>query len=264
MNTFEIKNRKLIILKKLMYAVTFSLLVFLIPACSKDSSDKAHLSVRLTDAPALYDAVMVDIQGVEIKGEGGGLVMLNTNAGIYNLLDFTNGMDTLIASGDLDVGTISQIRLILGPDNSVVVDGVVYPLSTPSAEQSGLKLQIHQTFVAGVSYYILLDFDANKSIVRQGSGEYKLKPVIRTINAAISGSIKGSISPIGPGTFITATSDGVVYSTFANSNGYFMIMGLPAGAYDITVTPALPLLPLTINGKMVVIGESTDLGLIIL
>ena len=264
MNTFEIKNRKLSILKKVMYAVTFSLMVLLIPACKKDNADKAHLSVRMTDAPANYDAVMVDVQGVEIKGEGGNLVMLNTTAGIYNLLDFTNGLDTLIASGDLDAGTISQIRLILGSENSVVVDGVVYHLSTPSAEQSGLKLQIHQTFVAGVSYHILLDFDANQSIVKQGNGEYKLKPVIRTINAAISGSIKGSIAPISLGTTVTATSNGVVYSTVANSNGYFMIAGLPAGTYTITVTPALPLLPLTITGKTVVIGASTDLGIIIL
>ncbi len=263
MKLFQIKNRKLVILTKVMYAVTFSLIIFLMPACKKDNADKAHLSVSMTDAPANYDAVMVDVQGVEVMGEGGNLVMLNANAGIYNLLDFTNGMDTLIASGDLDAGTISQIRLILGPENSVMVKGVVYHLSTPSAEQSGLKLQIHQKFEPGVAYYVLLDFDASQSIVLQGNGEYKLKPVIRTINAAISGSIKGSISPISLGTTVTATSGGVVYSTVANLNGYFMIAGLPAGTYSITVTPALPLQPITITGKTVVIGASTDLGIIV-
>jgi len=263
MNTIKINCKKPAILKGIMYAVLFISVVALFPACKKDSNNQAHLSVRMTDAPANYDAVMVDIQGVEVMGEGGNLVMLNTNAGIYNLFNFTNGMDTLIASGDLDAGTISQIRLILGPENSVMVDGVVYHLSTPSAEQSGLKLQIHQKFEPGVSYYILLDFDANQSIVLQGNGEYKLKPVIRTINAAISGSIKGSISPISLGTTVTATSNGVVYSTVANLNGYFMIAGLPAGTYNITVTPALPLLPITITGKTVVVGAATDLGIII-
>ncbi len=263
MKLFQIKNRKLVILKKVMYAVTFSLMVFLTPSCNKNSNDKAHLTIRMTDAPANYDAVLVDVQSVEVMGEGGNLVMLNTNAGIYNLLDFTNGMDTLIASGDLDAGTISQIRLILGTENSVLVDGVVHHLSTPSAEQSGLKLQIHQKFEPGVAYYILLDFDASQSIVLQGNGEYKLKPVIRTINAAICGSIKGSISPISLGTTVTATSDGEVYSTVANLNGYFMIAGLPAGTYDITVTPALPFQPVTITGKTVVIGASTDLGIIV-
>lgn len=263
MNSIKIKNKKSAIIKGIMYAVFFISVVALLPACKKDNADKAHLTVRMTDAPANYDAVMIDVQGVEVTGEGGNLVMLNTSAGIYNLLDFTNGMDTLIASGDMDAGTISQIRLILGTENSVMVDSVVYHLSTPSAEQSGLKLQIHQTFVAGVAYYILLDFDASQSIILQGNGEYKLKPVIRTINAAVSGSIKGSISPISLGTTISATSNGVVYSTTANLNGYFMIAGLPAGTYDITVTPALPLQPITITGKTVVIGESTDLGIIV-
>jgi hypothetical protein len=41
------------------------------------------------------------------------------------------------------------------------------------------------------------DFDANKSIVKLGNGGYKLKPVIRTVETAISGAIKGTITPIG-------------------------------------------------------------------
>ena len=262
MHTTQNNNGKSLIMTKILYEIFFSLIVFMMPACNKDEN-QSHLSIRMTDAPADYDAVMVDVQGVEITGNGGANVMLNTNKGIYNLLDFTNGMDTLIAAGDLDAGTISQIRLILGTENSVIVDGEVFPLSTPSAQQSGLKLQIHQTFVAGVSYYILLDFDANQSVVLQGNGTYQLKPVIRTIDAAVSGSIKGSISPISLGTVVTASSNGVSYSTVASANGYFMIPGLPAGTYDITVTPALPLLPITITGKVVVVGASTDLGIII-
>jgi hypothetical protein len=264
MYTTKNKNGKSLMVTKILYAIIFCLSVFMIPACNKDdNSDKAHLSVRMTDAPANYDAVMVDIQGVEVVGNGGTIVMLNANKGIYNLLDFTNGLDTLIAAGDLDAVTISQIRLILGDNNSVVVNNVVYHLSTPSAQQSGLKLQIHQTFEAGVSYAILLDFDANQSVVLQGNGDYQLKPVIRTINAAVSGSIKGSISTISLGTVITATSNGVSYSTTANLNGNFMIAGLPAGTYEITVTPVLPLQPITITGKTVVVGASTDLGIII-
>jgi hypothetical protein len=263
MYTTQNKNGNGLIMTKILYAIFFSLLVFMIPACNKDDTNQAHLSVRMTDAPANYNAVLVDVQGVEVTGNGGAVVMLNTNKGIYNLLNFTNGMDTLIASGDLEAGTISQIRLILGDNNSVVVDNVIHPLSTPSADQSGLKLQIHQTFEAGVSYYVLLDFDANQSIVNKGNGEYQLKPVVRTINAAVSGSIKGSISPISLGTTVTATSLGVVYSTVANLNGYFMIAGLPAGTYSITVTPVLPLQPITITGKTVVIGASTDLGIIV-
>jgi hypothetical protein len=34
-------------------------------------------------------------------------------------------------------------------------------------------------------YHVLLDFDANKSIVKLGNGGYKLKPVIRTVETAM-------------------------------------------------------------------------------
>jgi len=248
-----------------MYAAFFASMVVLIPACNKDDNDeKAHLSIRMTDAPANYDAVFIDVQSVEIVGNGDKVVMLNTNAGIYNLLDYSNGLDTLIATGDLDAGTISQIRLILGTNNTVVVDGLVYPLSTPSAQQSGLKLQVHETFEPGVSYSILLDFDANQSVVKTGNGEYQLKPVIRTINTAITGSISGSVTPVGMFAVVTAiSSDGISYSSITNASGYFLIAGLPAGVYAVTISPDLPILPVTLTGKIVTVGALTNIGVVV-
>lgn len=265
MKTIQIKNQGFQTMKKIMHALFLSLFVFVIASCAKDnkSDSKAQLSVLMTDAPGSYDAVLIDLQRVEVTGNGGSAMELNTNDDIYNLLDLTNGVNTLIATGDMEPGTISQIRLILGPNNSVVVDGVSYPLSTPSAQQSGLKIQVHQTFEPGVSYTILLDFDANQSIVEKGNGEYQLKPVIRTIDVALSGSIKGKINPVGVIAKITATSDWLTYySTVNNSNGDFLIAGLPEGSYDIKFTPALPLLPFTIKGKIVTAGASTDIGAI--
>jgi len=257
-------NKGIQIMKKIMYVLFFSFQFLFISSCNNDA-DKAHLSVSMTDAPGNYDAVMVDIQGVEITGTNGSAVVLNTSNGIYNLLDFSNGLDTLIATGDIDPGTVSQIRLILGSNNTVVVDGIVYPLSTPSAMQSGLKLQINQTFEPGVSYSILLDFDANKSVVKQGNGDYQLKPVIRTIDTAISGSIYGSISLTGDIATVTVTSaTGVTYSTISNEEGQFLIAGLPEGTYDITVTPTLPLQPVYKTNVVVSVGISTNVGLILL
>ena len=253
-----------LIFRKILFASFIGLLFMQFTSCDKEKdNEKAHLTVRMTDAPANYDAVIVDVKSVEITGDGGTAVLLSTNAGLYNLLDYSNGLDTLIASGDLEAGSVSQIRLILGTNNSVVVDGVVYPLSTPSTEQSGLKLQVNQTFEPGVEYFILLDFDANQSVVLQGNGEYKLKPVIRTIDVALTGSIKGSISPIGENVVVTATSNGISYSSVTNANGAFLISGLPSGTYSITVTPVLPLLPVTITSKTVVVGASTDLGIVV-
>jgi hypothetical protein len=96
----------------------------------------------------------------------------------------------------------------------------------------------------------------------QGNGEYQLKPVIRTIDTAITGSIKGSITPVGAIATVSATSNGVTYSSVTNASGAFLIAGLPAGTYDITITPALPKLPVTIIGKTVTIGTSTNIGVV--
>lgn len=267
MNTTRIKKGVSLLTKSIMPIMIFGLMVLFVTSCTKDNgnnSTKAQLSVRMTDAPGNFEAVMVDVQGVEVIGSNGSTVLLNTHNRVYNLLNFSNGVDTLLATGDLEVGTVSQIRLILGPNNSVKVGGVVYPLSTPSAMQSGLKLQVNQTLEAGVSYNILLDFDASQSIVLQGNGDYQLKPVIRTIDTAISGSIKGSVTPIGTIAIVTATSNGVTYASITNLSGNFLISGLPLGIYVVTITPILPLLPVTISGNSVTVGVSTNIGIVIL
>ena len=217
--------------------------------------------LRMTDAPGPYTAVFIDLQSVEITGSGN-TATLNVNAGIYNLLNFSNGLDTLIATGSLYVDKVEQIRLILGSHNSVVLAGTTYPLNTPSAQQSGLKLQVHQTLQAGVAYYVLLDFDANQSIVSEGNGSYSLKPVIRTVETALSGAIRGKISPIGVMATITVTSGSLSYSTVVNAHGEFIISGLPPGTYSLNITPVSPYNSVNINSVIVTTGITTDVGVL--
>ncbi|HEY5509376.1 MAG TPA: DUF4382 domain-containing protein [Paludibacter sp.] len=257
------KNRLSLISQKLMYVLFIGFQILFVSSC-KNETNKAHLTVNMTDGPGKYDAIMVDVQGVEVIGDNGIAASLNAKVGIYNLLDLSNGLDTLIATGDLDPQKVSQIRLILGSNNTIVIDGVVYALQTPSASQSGLKLQINQTFESGVSYNILLDFDASKSIVSLGNGAYQLKPVIRAIDTAVTGSIKGNISLLGELVLITATSDNAVYTSVTNVKGQFVLAGLPAGTYSVTATPSLPLLPITKSGLVVTVGKVTSTGTIVL
>ncbi len=242
----------------------FILTGLLLGSCQKQTStasqgDMSGITIRMTDGPGNYDAVNIDLQGIEVITAAEGSVMLNARKGVYDLLNFSNGLDTVIATGQVKTGSISQIRLILGSNNSVVADGVNYPLNTPGAEESGLKLQLHDSLVAGVEYSFLLDFDASKSIVQQGNGSYLLKPVIRLIDSAISGSIIGTVSPVAIHATITAESNGVSYSTVVNASGAFMLKGIPQGTYTVTVAPDLPSLPVIINNVQVVTGASTDL-----
>ncbi|MBP6558300.1 MAG: DUF4382 domain-containing protein [Flavobacterium sp.] len=253
-------------MKKTILTMAFMVIAITLNSCSSDSSnsDSYAYKVRMTDAPGPFSEVNVDIQAVEVKGSNGELVLLNTNAGIYNLLDFTNGADTLIATSTLSDSRVSQIRLILGSNNTVVLDGVTYPLSTPSAEQSGLKLLVNQTLYADIDNSILLDFDANASIIETGNGTFKLKPVLRPVLTAISGNIIGSITPVGSLAMVTtiSTSTLLVYTSNVDAEGNFQVTGLPPGTYTVTITPVLPLLPVSQTEVVVTAGVNTNIGVI--
>lgn len=247
-------------------ALLLSLVAF--RACKTDSNgdlsgELAHLNLYLIDAPAEYDAVNIDIQEIEIHTDEDGWKTYNlVHPGIYNLLEFNAGVDTLMLSEDMPPRTVSQIRLILGENNNVVVDGVSYPLEVPSGETSGLKLNVHYEFLGGIVYDLWLDFDANQSINQLGNGDYQLKPVIRIYTSAETGAISGVISPIDGAISAKAISaDDTVTSSIA-PDGAFYIGGLSAGLYDVFFEPAPGFTEYSIYDVNVSIGVITDLGVV--
>lgn len=156
--------------------------VLFLNACTKSKNNQgtSKLDVRLTDAPADYSEVNVDIQEIRVKfsddQSDNGWQTLKTNAGIYNLLDFQNEKDTLLASGQVSSNSVQQIRAILGSNNSIKVGDVVYPLTIPSGAESGLKLMVNKKLDQPLST-IVIDFDALLSI-KEENGSYKLRPVL--------------------------------------------------------------------------------------
>jgi len=231
-------------------------------ACSNDEQS-ARLEIRLTDAPGDYEAVYVDIQGVEVNSESGegGWKQLEVNKGVYNLIEFTNGMDTLLATATLPAGKIQQIRLKLGEDNTVVIDGDTKDLTTPSGQQSGVKLNVHAELLAGITYKLWLDFDAARSVVETGSGKFNLKPVIRTYTEAQDGAIKGVVAPAEslPAVFAITGVD-TVASTYADETGKFLLKGVPEGIYTVSFDPKDGFETFQKTGVSVSTGAVTDLG----
>ncbi|HEY4108071.1 DUF4382 domain-containing protein [Puia sp.] len=213
-------------------------------ACKKSSSERGsgHLRVMLTDDPAEYDAVYIDVQKVEVNvssdsNTSSGWQTVNVlRPGVYNLLQFSNGIDTLLADADLPAGKLSQMRLILGDNNSVVVNGQNFPLKTPSAQQSGLKFNIHATLTAGIVYRLWIDFNAGRSIVTTGNGGYILKPVIRTYTEAIGGSIKGYALPgvAKPQVWATMGADSLL-ALPDSATGYYFFGGVAAGTWNLLI-----------------------------
>jgi hypothetical protein len=176
-------NKMKTVAKRFIGAVLINILIALSPGCKKDTNG-GSLSVIMTDAPAPYDKVYVDIQSVQVHyddngiGEAGWLT-LSTKAGVYDLLTLQNNVTAVLTSDNsLPFGHVTQLRLILGTNNIVVVGGVSFPLATPSADQSGLKINLDFTLVASHHIDVTIDFNAGNSIVIEGNGTYSLKPVI--------------------------------------------------------------------------------------
>lgn len=222
------------IVKRLLLLVSF---LFALSAC-QDDDEKAKLVIRLTDSPGDYTKVNIDIQEIEVNGENG-WTSVPVNDGVYNLLDFTDGRETVLTSTEYPAGRINQIRLILGPENSVEVDGVTHPLETPSAQQSGLKLLLNAELTAGITYAILLDFEAAKSIVKTGNEKYILKPVIKVVSEAQDGAIEGKVIPaeLNVAVFAISGQDTLGTSYVLPGSEDFFIGGLQAGTYTVSCDP---------------------------
>jgi hypothetical protein len=165
-------------MKLLRIIILFAAITGINASCKKEDGT-AKISVLLHDNPSLYDSVKIDVREVQVHTDGSGWMKLTTNAGVYDLLLLQNGIDTLLASSqDIPAGNLSQVRLILGVNNSVVDSGVTHPLELSSEDESGLKLNVHQELHDNTNYLIVFDFDASKSILENNNGSYRLKPVL--------------------------------------------------------------------------------------
>lgn len=209
--------------------------VFVFASCNdedkKNDSGTTRVEIRLTDAPAQYDAVNINIQSISLHINSDWVDLALLHPGIYNLLDFQNGIDTLLAGEDVSVGRISQIRLVLGEEgNSIVKNGQIYQLVTPSVQQSGLKLDLHNELISDIVYRLWIDFDASRSIVETGSGKYQLKPVIRAYRDAVGGSIKGFVLPQEANAVVWAVLGTDSTLAYPRPDGYFLLPGLPSSS----------------------------------
>jgi hypothetical protein len=256
-----------------------ALLMLLLPvlfwtSCRKDNGgmNTGQMNVRMMDAPSPYnfDRVNIDIRFVEMNVANANgqsqWITLQTNAGVYNLLGLVNGIDTLIASGQVAGGHVEQIRFVLGENNSIVVSGVTYPMDVPSGSTSGLKLDINQNINPARPLNIFIDFDAAQSIVVHGNGSYSLKPVLHAFVESETGTVHGkvvaAVSPM-PGVAAVIGDLKPVATTYANPvTGEFMLRGIKSGTYTLRVYLPDSDIPVVIEGVVVVAGQSTDVGLV--
>ncbi len=167
------------------------------------------LRLALTDAPACgFDKVYVTVEKVRVhqsassgEGEAGWSEIVLEPAKRVDLLSLTNGVLEELGQKSLPAGKYQQLRLVLSENgssapfaNAVIPTGTKdeVALSTPSADQSGLKINTNIDVIASQTADFVIDFDACKSIVTTGgggngngngngnanAGKYLLKPVL--------------------------------------------------------------------------------------
>lgn len=215
------------------------------------------LRLALTDRPACgYDAVYVTIQKVRVHqgagagdGDAGWAEVVLQPARRIDLLTLQNGVLDELGQTSLPAGKYTQMRLVLAENgtsapwaNSLVpTAGTELPLTTPSALQSGLKLNINIEVPAGQLADVVIDFDACRSVVKRGnSGQYNLKPVLSVtprVSFGVIGYVPAELS--GPATTVSAQVAGIpVKSTTPAQDGKFVLAPLAGGPFDVVISAA--------------------------
>jgi hypothetical protein len=176
---------------------------------------------------------------------------------------------TLGATQQLQAGTYQQIRLILA-DNSASVsnnlcsnsancvqlssDNSMHELLLSSESKTGLKIPSGQiaaggfTIAAGQTKDLDIDFNTCASIVTEGNGQYRLKPVLHagevsTTSTSINGKVldPATGNPVNGEVTVALEQkdasgvDRIVMSTLAGSDGSFVFCPIPSGTYDLVI-----------------------------
>jgi len=146
------------------------------PMGEQPGSTPPRMIVRLTDAPAAFEAVWVDISRVEIESSADGWSTLVNEPQRFDLLTLRDGVTAAMGDAELAAGHYGQLRLIVD-SASVVVGGIESPMTIASGAQTGVKIPLDRDLEANMTYTLTLDYDAEKSVKSTGQG-YLMTPVV--------------------------------------------------------------------------------------
>jgi hypothetical protein len=155
---------------------------FLFASCSgspNSPSANGNLRLMLTDAPGDVAHVNIFFTEAEVKPVDGPpqKLPITLTPNPVDLIGLAN-VDVALAGGAVPAGDYEWIRLNIDASKSnVVLEGstVELPLKTPSSE---VKILGGFAVATGGATTLTLDFDAKASLVKEGNGQWLLKPVI--------------------------------------------------------------------------------------
>ncbi len=267
------KNKKML----LWAALSFSVLLLTFVSCQKEVSTtdlsplppgKSELKIMLTDDPSVFfDSIFIDIQRVEVRVEDSLGVdrwdTLSIRAGVYNILKFKNGLDTLLATGYIPNGEVEKIRITLGTQNSVVFNGVTIPLLNIDKVIT-LDVKGNLDRLDSRHFRIWLDFDGHGSI-RFHNGRLELKLKIGHFCRSKSGELEGKIKPSDALPASITVIDGAdTLRAITGREGEFKVRGIKTNSVNVIIKPSNNYKDSLINNVVIRRSNDTDLGKIVL
>lgn len=175
-------------------------------ACGGGSSSdpgQGTIQIGITDAPVdSAEAVVIHFTSATIHGDSGNTVVAVTDpvsgdpGRTIDLLALQSGQWTGLFDNVVTAGHYSWIRLEMDFSKSYIqINGARYALRCTSCENNGYKLNSSFTVERDAVLALMLDFDLRKSITdpSNASTDYTLRPTLRTIATAASGSISGAV-----------------------------------------------------------------------
>lgn len=215
-------------------------------SCSgPDESPKALVNILLVDAPAQWDSVIVEIEGVELdfvpSGREGEIqkIFLPYESGDkeVDISQLVAGVALPLARNEMRLGVIAGITLRLGVENSLYLDKVRYPLDLPGGN-TDYSQPLNVDLQSGLSYDLILDFDLEKSVTMTGSDpkSFDFKPTISAFAGIGRGDLSGTIGPADLSPAIYAINQTGSVSTHTSSAGSFSFR-LDPGNYTVLIDP---------------------------
>lgn len=252
--------------------LVFLAFLFSIPFWScepADSNPTSLLNVILIDAPAQWDSVFVEVEGVDIEMQVQGresetqtfFLPYSLGDKVIEVSALIAGEGLLLGRDELPVGKIISATFRIGDSHSLFLDGDRYVLPLANSGMTEIPLELEMNLEQGIAYDLILDFDLEKSIRVLGESPLSLEldPKLSAVSGIGTGELKGTISPmtLRPAPYAIISGDSV--STHVNSSGSFLFR-LPAGIYTVHIDPKDERYKAKIIQNVEVIaGKSTDL-----
>ena len=268
------KNKNLLGL----FAIVTAISALVMISCKKELSadnnavpaGKSQIQVMLTDDPSqFFDSIFIDIRRVEIKVEDSAGVerwdTLSIRAGVYNILNFRNGLDTLLGTGFIPNGRVEKVRITLGSNNYVMYKGVTTPLVIPAGHNIiTISVDDDVDHLDDHHKRLWLDFDGLGSIEFH-NGKLELKLHLSHFSHHNSGELEGKIKPSAAlPVVIKAIAGTDTLTAIPEHEGEFKIRGIKTSTVKLIITASNGYKDSVINNIQIRNGDHTDIGTIVL